>query len=331
MLAWRALVEAGVERIGNRLAVDEIDQNCRRAMAHLERPLADLRVAATRLQRGQLRRQSVARNDDQLLRLQLGHYLVGHLRIGLRAELRPAADEDERIEIRVLREHVGHLLVREVDLIVREQRTAVDLLPAAFTLQAIDTLLAADGVAKAGRARVDVVGSDVAELQAYRPTLGLQLLQMLGHQNAHVVVVGAEIRLAQRAIRRREIGVDRHDRHLRVLRLQHLAHRRGVRRRDGDAGDALVDQVLDDLHFAGLVGARGRAGIQAGVLGFWILLVPERAAIAQHRKERVVQSLYDHGKRLFLRHRRTGTGKRHQRRREGHENRLVHFASLSIC
>src|SRR5262245_5527065 len=90
-----ALVETRVERIGHLLAVDQFDQHRGGAATHLERPLADLRVAASRFQRVELRRQRIAGNDDQLLRLQLCHHLVGHLRVGLRAELRPAADKYE--------------------------------------------------------------------------------------------------------------------------------------------------------------------------------------------------------------------------------------------
>src|SRR5215831_5203487 len=86
----RALVQAGVERIGDLLAADEVDQHPRRAVAHLERPLADLRMAASFLQRGELRRQRVAGDDDEVLGLELGHHLVGDLRVRLRAELRPA-------------------------------------------------------------------------------------------------------------------------------------------------------------------------------------------------------------------------------------------------
>jgi hypothetical protein len=97
------------------------------------------------------------------LDLSLGHYLVGDLRVGLRPELRPAADQDEGVELRVLGEDVGHLLVREVDLVVREQRA---LGPAAVAGELGDALLAGDRVAETGLTVVDGVGGDVADLQA---------------------------------------------------------------------------------------------------------------------------------------------------------------------
>ena len=75
--------------------------------------------------------------------------------------------------------------------------------------------VAAGGVAEARGAGVDVVGRDVAELQADRAALGLQLHRLLGHLDAHQVVVGAEIGLAQVAVGLEEIGVDRHHRHRR--------------------------------------------------------------------------------------------------------------------
>src|SRR5262245_19536957 len=67
----RALVEPGVERILDRLLVDQVDQDRGRAVAHLEGTLSDLRVAPAFLQRIHLRRQRVAGHDDQLLLLQL--------------------------------------------------------------------------------------------------------------------------------------------------------------------------------------------------------------------------------------------------------------------
>src|SRR6476646_4366438 len=143
----------------------------RRALPHLERPLADLGVAASGLERVELRRQGVAGDDDQVLGLELGHHLVGHLGVGLRPELSPATDEDEGVELRVLREDVGHLLVREVDLVVREQRAAGDLGPATLAGDLGDALLAADRVAGPGVAGVDIVGRDVAQLQAHRAAL----------------------------------------------------------------------------------------------------------------------------------------------------------------
>ena len=85
----------------DRLAFDEIAHHERRAVAHLERPLSDLDVAATGLQRFDLRRQRVAGDDDQLAALHLVHDLVGDLGIGLRRELRPAAFEHEGVEIRI--------------------------------------------------------------------------------------------------------------------------------------------------------------------------------------------------------------------------------------
>jgi hypothetical protein len=54
-----------------------------------------------------------------------------------------------------------------------------------------------------------------------------------------------------------------------------------------------IDQVLDDPDLTGLVGARRRPGVQALVLGLRILLVPELAAVAEHREERIVQALDD--------------------------------------
>src|SRR4029453_6428836 len=53
----RAFVQPGVERIGDLLPADQVDQPRRRAMAHHEGALADLRVAAPALQRLELRRQ----------------------------------------------------------------------------------------------------------------------------------------------------------------------------------------------------------------------------------------------------------------------------------
>ena len=71
------------------------------------------------------------------------------------------------------------------------------------------------------------------------PPFGFELLQVLGELDAHQVVVGAEIGLAQRRIVLAEVGVDRHDRDLRRPLLQQVRHQRGVRGRDRDRGDAL--------------------------------------------------------------------------------------------
>src|SRR4249920_1650561 len=73
----RAFVEAGVQRVGDLLAADQVDQHRRRAVSHLEWPLADLGVATSGLERVELRRQRVAGDDDQVLGLELGHHLVG--------------------------------------------------------------------------------------------------------------------------------------------------------------------------------------------------------------------------------------------------------------
>src|SRR5437868_3824262 len=60
----RAFVQAGVQRVGHLLLVDQVDQHRGRAVAHLEGALADLRMAAAALQRIQLRGQGVAGHDD---------------------------------------------------------------------------------------------------------------------------------------------------------------------------------------------------------------------------------------------------------------------------
>src|SRR5262245_60485979 len=49
-----AFVETGEQRVGHLLAVDQVNQHEGCAVPHLERPLADLRVAAAGLQRGEL-------------------------------------------------------------------------------------------------------------------------------------------------------------------------------------------------------------------------------------------------------------------------------------
>ena len=123
-------------------------------------------------------------------------------------------------------------------------------------------------------------------------------------------------------------GVDRHDRHLRILGLQHVRHRRRVGRRYRNACDTLVDQVLDDLHFARFVGARRGTRVKACVLGTCILLVPKGATVAEDGEERVVQSFHDDCERLLLRHRLAGSDQCNQRRGDEHDNRLLHFASF---
>ena len=92
----------------------------------------------------------------------------------------------------------------------------------------IDALLARQRVTRAGGALVDVIRRYIAELQADRAALRLQLLQVLGELDAHQVVVGAEIGLAQRRVVLAEVGVDRHDRYLRRLLSQQLGHQRRV-------------------------------------------------------------------------------------------------------
>ena len=197
-------------------------------------------------------------------------------------------------------EHVGHLLVGEIDLVVGEHRAALDLGPAAFAAQAIDALRAGDGVAKARGARVDVVGRDVAELQADRAAVRLQLLQVLRHQHAHLVVVGAEIGRAQLAILLEQIGVDGHHRDVRLPLAQQVGGERRVRGRDRDRGDAPGQQVVDDLDLAGLVGARRRAGVQALVLGVRVLRLPLLAAQVDLLEERIVEPLDDDRQRLLV-------------------------------
>src|SRR5690606_36202784 len=94
-------VEARVERIFNRLAIDELDHHVRSAIAHLERTLTDLCMAAAFTESLGLRRQRVTSDDEQVLGLQLFHDLVSDLCISLRSELCPAANENEGVQIRV--------------------------------------------------------------------------------------------------------------------------------------------------------------------------------------------------------------------------------------
>ena len=63
----RAFVEAGIQRIIDVLAVDEVDHHRRGAIAHLERALPDLNMAASGLERLDLWRQHVAGDDDEPL------------------------------------------------------------------------------------------------------------------------------------------------------------------------------------------------------------------------------------------------------------------------
>src|SRR5262245_6757647 len=65
----RARIQPGEQRITHLLAVDQVDHDRRRPVAHLERPLADLDMAATGLERLHLRRQRVAGDNDELLTL----------------------------------------------------------------------------------------------------------------------------------------------------------------------------------------------------------------------------------------------------------------------
>ena len=285
----------------DRLAVDQVDHHRGRAIAHLERPLADLHMAAPRLQRFHLRRQRVAGHDHQRFRLQLVHHLVGDLDIGLRRELRPAADQHEGRQVGLGGESIRHLLVGEIRLVVGEHRAAVDFGPAALAGQPLDPLLARQRVACPGGALVDVVGCDVAELQAHRAAIGLQRLQVLGELHAHQIVVGAEIGLAQGCVVLAQIGVDGHDRDLRRLLLEQLGHQRRIRRRDRDRLDVgTVEQILDDLHLAGLVGAGSRARVEALVATGGILAVPLLAAEMDLLEERVVETLDHDGQRLVL-------------------------------
>src|SRR5690606_27750841 len=87
-------IEAGIDGVFHRLAVDQLDHDVRRTLTHLERPLADLYVAATVVECPHLRRQGVAGDDDEVIAGEPVHDLVSHLGVGLRGELGPTANED---------------------------------------------------------------------------------------------------------------------------------------------------------------------------------------------------------------------------------------------
>ena len=196
-------------------------------------------------------------------------------------------------------EGVGHLLVGKICLVVGVDRAAGDLGPAIRVVEPFDALGAGDRVAEASRARVDVVGGDVAELQADRAAIRLKLHGVLRHLDAHQIVVGAKIGLPKLAVRLDKVGVDRHHR-----------DRRGA----GGSGCPSTarwtarsrsrphpgQKIVDDLHLACLVRAGGRTGVEALVLRVGVLALPLLAAEMNLLEERIVETLHDDRERLLL-------------------------------
>jgi hypothetical protein len=124
---------------------------------------------------------------------------------------------------------------------------------------------------------------------------------VLGHLDAHEVIVGSKIGLAQSRIFLAEIGVDRHYRNCRVALLQQIGHGRRVGRRNGDRRHAFRQQIVDDLHFPLLIGARSRAGEQAGISLALVLAVPFGASFAHDTEKRIVEPLHHDRQCLVLR------------------------------
>src|SRR5262249_15812334 len=122
---------------------------------------------------------------------------------------------------------------------------------------------AAESVADALQALVVIGRRGAAGLQADLAAARLLGLGDLRQIDADVVVVRADEPRAILLVLRQQVGVPGQRRNARVLGgLERHGHRRRVRRRHGDAVDALADQVLDDLNLLRLR-VLGRADIDA--------------------------------------------------------------------
>ena len=265
------------------------------------------------------RRKGIGRDDDEVAALDLVLDGIGHLLIRLRRKQRPPAFQHEAVKVGIGRQRVGEHLVGRGRVVVGVERAAADFRPAVLAGEGLGVLLAGERVAGSSGTLVDVGGRRIAEQQADIAALGLQLLQLLRELLAEFVLVRPDIGGAQIAVLVEEVGIGGDDRDRRLAPPQHLRDRRRVRRRDGHGGDALGQEIVDDLDFTRLVGRRRGAGVIA-LESLVLQLLGRLLASLVHQVEiGVVETLHDQRERLrLLRHREAGRSREQRGRQTEH-------------
>ena len=161
------------------------------------------------------------------------------------------------------------------------------------------------------------------------PPLRLERLEMLGELDAQQIVIGAHVGPAQRLILRQEVRIDGHDRDRRLALPEQVGDGWGVRGRNRHRGDALGQEILDDLHLSGFIRSRRRPGVVAliAVLELGLSLF---AALADQIEERIIEALHHDGESLVLGP--AGPGQQRQRARERREiHHLAHGIPPRCC